>query len=444
MKKIIAITTNKKVISTIQEACTEFAAHFDADFYSDTQEAISFISYGLPEIKVLDFTSEGLDCHQILSTISADPWLHNGGIIAIVGRQSEAQSIEIKKDPNILIVQTLAAFCNDFSRILRLLWNNQQFLFNRGMQEQLRGRESGSFICENDPRDIRVYASFLVNYLYSTNRVTYDDRFALQTALMELLTNALEHGNCDISFTEKTAWLFSGRDMIDLIMEKNKDPEIAVKRIHISYLITSEKSYFKIKDEGKGFDWQYQMSREEDETQLHGRGIMLSQGLVSNIKYNDKGNQVSFEMDNIQLHSNTIPGIMETFEMVHFTDKQVVCRQNEPSTDLYFIVSGRYAVYAEKKLVSVLTPNDMFIGEMAFLLNDRRSATILAVGNGKLLRIPKSAFLNLIRKNPHYGIFLSKLLAQRLLRQTQKTIKLSSKLNELKSIIEIPDYITDV
>ena len=261
---------------------------------------------------------------------------------------------------------------------------------------------------------------------------------------VEYTDDTLEHGNCNISFTEKTAWLFSGKEMIDLIMEKNKDPEIAAKRIHISYLITNEKSYFKIKDEGKGFDWHYQMSREEDETQLHGRGIMLSQGLVSNIKYNEKGNQVSFEMNNIQLHSNTIPGIMETFEMVHLTDKQVVCRQNEPSTDLYFIVSGRYAVYAEKKLVSVLTPNDMFIGEMAFLLNDRRSATILAVGNGKLLRIPKSAFLNLIRKNPHYGIFLSKLLAQRLLRQTQKTIKLSSQLNELKSLIEIPDYISDV
>ena len=128
---------------------------------------------------------------------------------------------------------------------------------------------------------------------------------------MELLTNALEHGNCNISFTEKTAWFFSGKEMIDLIMEKNKDPEIAAKRIHISYLITNEKSYFKIKDEGKGFDWHYQMSGEEDEPQLH---------------------------------SNSFPGIMETFEMVHFTDKQVVCRQNEPSTacTLLCLVVMRY------------------------------------------------------------------------------------------------------
>ena len=217
MKKILAISTNKKVISTVREACLKYSANFDEEVYSDTQEAISFISYELPEIKVLDFTSETVDCHKILSVISADPWLHNGGIIAIVGRQADVQTIEMKKDPNILIVQTQSAFHNEFSRILRMLWNNQQFLFNRGMQEQLQGSESGSFICENDPRDLRMYTAFLVNYLYSTNRITYDDRFALQTALMELLTNALEHGNCDISFTEKTAWLFSGKDMIDLI-----------------------------------------------------------------------------------------------------------------------------------------------------------------------------------------------------------------------------------
>ena len=59
------------------------------------------------------------------------------------------------------------------------------------MQEQLRGRETGSFICENEPRNIPVYASFLVNYLYSTKRVTYDDRLALQTALMELRSRGI-------------------------------------------------------------------------------------------------------------------------------------------------------------------------------------------------------------------------------------------------------------
>ena len=101
---------------------------------------------------------------------------------------------------------------------------------------------------------------------------------------------------------------------------------------------------------------------------------------------------------------------MNNFSVEKYTDKQIICRQDDPTTDLFFIVSGRYAVYSGRKLVSVLNPNDVFIGEMSFLLNDRRSATILAVGNCKLIRIPKAEFLKLIRKNPHYGIFLSKML----------------------------------
>src|SRR5574344_365173 len=112
---------------------------------------------------------------------------------------------------------------------------------------------------------------------------------------------------------------------------------------------------------------------------------------------------------------------------------KLVCKENEMSNDLFFIVSGRFAVYSGRKLNTVLTPNDMFIGEMAFLLNDRRTATILAVGDCKLIKIPKSAFLLLIRKNPHYGIFLSKMLAQRLLRQTQMTISLQKKVASLET-----------
>ncbi len=125
--------------------------------------------------------------------------------------------------------------------------------------------------------------------------------------------------------------------------------------------------------------------------------------------------------------------MFKPFDTLIYTDKQIVCRQNETSNDLYFIVGGRFAVYSGRKLISVLTPNDMFIGEMAFLLNDRRSATVLAVGNCKLIKIPKQDFLSLIRRNPHYGIFLSKMLAQRLVKQTGRTLALSHELQALKA-----------
>ena len=49
------------------------------------------------------------------------------------------------------------------------------------------------------------------------NRINDDTRYALQTTLMELLTNALEHGNCNISYDEKSEWLNNGGNLLDLI-----------------------------------------------------------------------------------------------------------------------------------------------------------------------------------------------------------------------------------
>ena len=434
MKKILVSSCNPEVLEVVKKAANVYADDLDAIFCPDTDEALSFIDYELPEIKVLDFSSEEIDCDRILAAINADPWLHNGGIIAIAKSPAEAEKIEERKDPNILIVQTVYNFKQNFTRLLKVLWSNQQFLFNRGLQNRMGGDEHGGFICDNDPMDIRLYTSFLVNYLYCCNRISDDGRYALQTTLMELLTNALEHGNCNISYDEKTEFLMQGGNILELIEKKRNLPENINKKIRIEYVIGKTKSTFTIQDEGQGFDWKARMaSGGPEDTETHGRGIALSGDLVSGLRYNEKGNEVTFDVENIQNIANNVPGIMIPFKTIEYKRHEIVCRQNEPSTDLYFIVSGRYGVYANGKLISVLTPNDMFIGEMAFLLDDRRSATIMSADEGKLIRIPKVSFVNLIRKNPHYGIFLSKLLAQRLVSQTQKMLTLASQIEYLKA-----------
>ena len=434
MKKLLVASSNQDVLNVVKNACLNYSNYFEAIFSSDTAEALSYIDYELPEIKILDYTSKDIDSPRILEDIHSDPWLHNGGIIAIAASPAEAQKIEDLKDPNILIVQTLYTFKQNFSGVLRSLIRNQQFLFNRGMQDRIGSEEKGFFVCDNNPMDIRLYTGFLVNYLYCTNRIDDDGRFALQSTLMELLTNALEHGNCGISYEEKSEWLNNGGVILDLIEQKLCQPELAERKIHIDYEIGTEKSTFTIKDDGDGFDWKARMSDDiSGLDEAHGRGIALSKSLVSGLRYNDKGNEVSFDINNIRNVSNTIPGIMIPFKAVEYKKHDIICRQNEPSNDLYFIVSGRYGVYANRKLISVLTPNDMFIGEMAFLLNDRRSATIMAAEDGKLIRIPKTQFLNLIRKNPHYGLFLSKLLAQRVIRQNRRTLELSAEIAKLRT-----------
>ena len=43
-------------------------------------------------------------------------------------------------------------------------------------------------------------------------------------ALLELLINAIEHGNCQISFEEKSAWLEAGKNIFDLIRAQEPRP----------------------------------------------------------------------------------------------------------------------------------------------------------------------------------------------------------------------------
>ena len=431
MRKVLTASSNENVISTVRNACKLYPSFFATDIFDATEDIIRYIDYELPEIKVIDFTSENIDCDKILQNIAEDTWLHYGGVIAVCKSHKQVEEIERRKNPNILAIQTIPDFQNHFVRILRILYQNQRFLFNRGMSDIAGTEESGSFIFGNDSMDCRFYTNFLVNYLYNTNRISDDDRFSLQMTFSELVTNALEHGNLEIDYATKTEWLGKGGNMIQLIQKRAIDPRFAKRRIKISYDISRTASKFSITDDGNGFDWRSYMSKTEaDENMLHGRGISLSKNVVQTLTYNDKGNEVTFTIANLKNTASAVPGKMSQFETVEYKDKQVVCREGEYSNDLFFIISGRFAVYANKKLATVLTPNDLFIGEMAFLLNDRRTATILAVGDCRLIRIPKADFLLMIRKNPHYGIFLSKMLAQRLLRQTNQTIELKKQLLE--------------
>lgn len=433
MKKILTASTNQKVIDTVQYACKLYNSYFAAEFLSDTNEVIHYIDYELPEIKVLDFSSADVNCDTIIDAINKDTWLHYGGVIAVCRDQNQVCELEERKDLNMLTIQTVRSFSEHFTRVLRILWQNQQFLFNRGMRDVVGGQESGTFICGNDPLDMRFYSNFLVSYLYNTNRISGDDRFNLQMTFSELLTNAVEHGNLGISYQEKSDFLLTGGDMIDFIQKKARNPEIANRKVHITYSIEKTISRFTIKDDGDGFDWRKMLEAKTDDNEMHGRGISMSRQLVQTLTYNEKGNEVSFTIQNLKNQTSSIPEIMQPFQSITYKDKQVVCREGEMSNDLFFIISGRFAVYVNNKLTTVLTPNDLFIGEMAFLLNDRRTATILAVGECKVIKLQKADFLVLIRKNPHYGIFLSKMLAQRLVRQTKATIEAK---NELKKIRE--------
>lgn len=101
--------------------------------------------------------------------------------------------------------------------------------------------------------------------------------------------------------------------------------------------------------------------------------------------------------------------------MTRFRRGQVVFRRGEESNFLYYIASGRYQILDEKgTLLSTLGPGDAFLGEMSFLLNNRRTASVMTTEEGVLYRISKNRFIAAMQRSPYYAFFLCKLLARRL------------------------------
>ncbi len=435
MRKIPVVSSDEKLNEIIRLECARSDGELTPVFFNDPGEVIEFLKYELPEMKIFYFSDPHVDCLGILKEIQEDPWLHYGGIIGIHDNMDDKKLLEEMRDANIIALLRKKEFTASLPRLLRIVRQNKQILFQRGIQQHLLKTISGAFVIDNDPLDITTYTNLVTNYLYNSNLIGREEKEKLHVALLELLINAIEHGNCRIGYDEKTAWLERNGDIMELIREKNKDPTIKARKVYFSYTITPERTRISIRDEGDGFDWRGRLTAAPETPGLHGMGMQMANLYVKNLAYNEKGNEVSFEIEHRKAESNAIPKIFESSEEVLFKDGAYICSEGEESDFLYYIVSGTLYVYSKGKFVSSLTPDDLFMGEMSFLLSNRRSATVVAKGPCSLIKISKQDFVNLIKQSPHYGIFLARLLAQRLARLNARTARLNTEYLKLKAFV---------
>lgn len=435
MRKIPVVSSDQRLNVFIGLECSKTNGELLPVFFSERVEVIEFLKYELPEIKIFNFSDTEIDSLSILIEIQEDPWLHYGGIIGIHEGMDEKKLLEATQDANIIALLRKKEFTASLPRLLRIVQQNKQILFQRGIQQHLLKTISGAFVIDNDPLDITTYTNLVTNYLYNSNLIGRDDKEKLHIALLELLINAIEHGNCRIGFDEKSSWLERNGDIMELIRVKNKDPRIKALKVYFSYTITPESSKFTIRDEGVGFDWRTRMTISPETPGIHGMGMKMANLYVKDLTYSEKGNEVAFSIDHRRAESNAIPKIFERSEEVAFKDGEYICSEGEESDFLYYIVSGTLFVYSKGKFVSSLTPDDLFMGEMSFLLSNRRSATVVAKGPCTLIKISKQDFVNLIKESPHYGIFLARLLAQRLARLNARTARLNTEYLKLKSYV---------
>jgi serine/threonine-protein kinase RsbW len=111
---------------------------------------------------------------------------------------------------------------------------------------------------------VDAVVSYLADHLV---RFGYMDADSTSTALHEALTNAIRHGNQ---------------------MDENKNVTVQVE-------LDQHQAVFTITDEGNGFDPSSVCDPTEEENLLRncGRGLLLIRHLMDEVKYNERGNQIT-------------------------------------------------------------------------------------------------------------------------------------------------------
>jgi CRP-like cAMP-binding protein len=422
----------KKLVETALAAGPRIK--YEPRFFSGKEEIREFLAYDLPELVVVNFSDPALDIDWLVSLIRDDKWILNFGILGLYSAERDTEEVLLKRCKAINVIAML-----DYQRLrshlvksLHIIEQNYQLIFQREFSRNLLDGASGSFTIENDILAIPIYAGIGATILSQRGLINPDNKMHLQLALGELIVNAVEHGNCGITYEEKTMGMENGFSVVELVAERCKDPLIRSKKVEFLWDIHPEKSVFVIRDEGAGFDVRAYLQKiaAQDKLSLHGRGIRMASALSTELKYNAKGNQVTLMLKHDTLVEQEIPVGFSREQVVNVKKGDIVLREDEPSDYLYYIVSGKYTVFHNLKQVGTLSPQDIFMGEIAFLLNQRRSASVRAESTGKLILLTRKTFISIIREYPHYGIFLSKLLAKRLVRSNDQNASLMAKVRD--------------
>ena len=402
----------------------EFPGDFHLRFTDNVSEALDLLNFELPDLTIVHLSDKKLDLTHLKDKILEDSWLHSSGLIGVydLGRHDESRLLDQYRHLNLLALLDYSQIRTHFSKILSIVYANRQLIYQNELADSILNKFSGAFsISNSDYAVASVYAGLLSINMVRSGRITDEERFKLQMALSELVLNAIEHGNCGISREERDEGLAAGSSLIQMISDRNQDPEVIQKKVLLEWDLTEEESRFIISDEGEGFDVdQFKKSLQKATSDsLSGRGILLSRIVADRIFFNKKGNQVSMIMKNRKLHERLTPAGFSGEEMLAIRPGDVVVRAGDPGDSIFYISSGNYKVVHHGKVVGHITPEDVFMGEMAFLLNKNRSASVIAETPGKLIRIPRKSFIQVLKRFPQYGLFISRLLANRLQRTNE-------------------------
>lgn len=153
-------------------------------------------------------------------------------------------------------------------------------------------RTESHFVLENDPALIPALVSHLKENVFRMSGSDDTGLIRVTIALREALLNAMEHGNLELNSALREN---DNNRYHEMANERRRQKPYSDRRVIISARESPDESVYVIRDEGPGFD-PSKLPDPTDPANLEkpsGRGTLLIRTFMSDVKYNDRGNEVT-------------------------------------------------------------------------------------------------------------------------------------------------------
>ena len=116
--------------------------------------------------------------------------------------------------------------------------------------------------------------------------------------LLELMINAVEHGNLEISYEEKSKLCRADGWQAE-VERRLALPEYLARRAYVRVKLAENKVRFVVRDQGQGFSWSRFLDVEPERAfEPNGRGISLARRIAfSDLRYSEPGNLVEADVE---------------------------------------------------------------------------------------------------------------------------------------------------
>ena len=292
LRRRLLVVDDEEMILSLLKSWLERETHFECEFFSSGEAALAFYEDKGCDVLLTDIRMPGMDGIELLRSIKQ---VDRDVAVIVMSGYSEVNSV----------IEALREGVVDFFKKpfeMRSVIDCLNRTFQRLNVEYSR-QEAISYLA-SESQTFRIPNSFdaadqvaldLTRQLAEKDFT--DDAIieSVRVSLNEMIINAIEHGNLEVSYEEKSRIIEDFEAYGAFLKKRAEQPRFRDRRVEIEYSMTADAITFVVRDQGDGFDHDNLPDPTDPENLLncHGRGILMTTIYMDEVRYNEKGNEVT-------------------------------------------------------------------------------------------------------------------------------------------------------